>query len=153
VAAEDHKEREIVRYFRMGETAFMEEEGRKAEEFIRSHPWIAIETGRGKSSWLSGRASRNPLQVFKTTGSPLIRFLMVCNTLAAAGALMGIAVLIGKRNPCAFSNSGLSGSISVAVLRDASQPAIPAPDRSDGPPAGGGRPSRGVESAGSKTHP
>jgi Dolichyl-phosphate-mannose-protein mannosyltransferase len=95
------KEREIVRFFRMGETAFMEEEGRKAEEFIRSHPWIAIKlVGEKFVAFWTGFAE--PLQVFKTTDSALIRFLMVCNTLAAAGALLGIAVLIGKRSPYAI---------------------------------------------------
>jgi hypothetical protein len=95
------KEREIVRYFRMGETAFMEEEGRKAEEFIRSHPWIAVKlAGEKFVAFWTGFAE--PLQVFKTTDSALIRFLMVCNTLAATGALLGIAVLIGKRSPYTF---------------------------------------------------
>lgn len=95
------KEREIVRYFRMGETAFMEEEGRKAKEFIRSHPWIAIKlAGEKFVAFWTGFAE--PLQVFKITGSALIRFLMVCNTLAATGALLGIAVLIGKRSDYAF---------------------------------------------------
>ena len=95
------KEREIVRYFRMGETAFMEEEGRKAREFIRSHPWIAVKlAGEKFVAFWAGIAE--PLQVFKTTDSALIRFLMVSNTLAAVGALLGIAVLIGKRSPYAF---------------------------------------------------
>jgi hypothetical protein len=95
------KEREIVRYFRMGESAFMEEEGRKAEEFIRSHPWIAVKlAGEKFVAFWTGIAE--PLQVFKTTDSALIRLLVVCNTLAAAGALLGIAVLIGKRSPYAF---------------------------------------------------
>jgi hypothetical protein len=79
----------------------MEEEGRKAEEFIRSHPWIAVKlAGEKFVAFWTGIAE--PLQVFKTTDSALIRLLVVCNTLAATGALLGIAVLIGKRSPYAF---------------------------------------------------
>jgi len=92
------KEREILRYFRIGETAFMEEEERKALEFIRSHPGIAVElTGERFVAFWTGIAE--PLQVLKTTDSLLIRGLMLCNTLAALGALLGIAVLIVKRSP------------------------------------------------------
>jgi hypothetical protein len=40
-----------------------------------------------------------PVQVFKTTDSLLIRTLIVCNTLAALGALLGIVDLFVKRNP------------------------------------------------------
>jgi hypothetical protein len=92
------KERELLRYFRLGETAFMEEEQRKAMEFIRSHPGIAMELiGEKFVSFWAGVAE--PVQVFKTTDSLLIRTLIVCNTLAALGALLGIVDLFVKRNP------------------------------------------------------
>jgi hypothetical protein len=95
------KERELLRYFRMGETAFMEEEARKAMEFIRSHPGIAVELiGEKSVAFWTGVAE--PAQVFKTTDSLLIRALILCNTLAAVGALLGIAVLIGKHSPYAI---------------------------------------------------
>jgi hypothetical protein len=95
------KEREILRYFRMGETAFMEEEERKAMEFIRAHPGIEIELiGERFVTFWTGFA--DPLQAFKTSDSPPVRVLIACNTLAAMGALAGIAVLMGKRNPYAF---------------------------------------------------
>jgi len=94
------KERELLRYFRLGEVAFMEEEQRKAMEFIRAHPGIAIELMAEKfASFWTGVAE--PVQVFKTTDSLLIRALIVCSTLAAAGALLGIVVLFVKRNPYA----------------------------------------------------
>jgi dolichyl-phosphate-mannose-protein mannosyltransferase len=94
------KERELLRYFRLGEVAFMEEEQRKAMEFIRAHPGIAIELMAEKFvSFWTGVAE--PVQVFKTTDSLLIRALIVCNTLAAFGALLGIVVLFVKRNPYA----------------------------------------------------
>jgi len=95
------KERELLRYFRLGETAFMEEERRKAMEFIRAHPGIAMELiGEKFVSFWAGVAE--PVQVFKTTDSLLIRSLIVCNTLAALGGLLGIVVLFVKRNPYAI---------------------------------------------------
>ena len=95
------KERELLRYFRMGETAFMEEEQRKAMEFIREHPGIAIQLmGEKFVSFWTGVPE--PVQVFKTTDSLLIRALLVCNTLAALGALFGLAVLIARRSPYAI---------------------------------------------------
>ena len=94
------KERELLRYFRLGETAFMEEEQRKAMEFIRSHPGIAMELiGEKFVSFWAGVAE--PVQVFRTADSLLIRTLIVCNTLAALGALLGIVILFLKRNPYA----------------------------------------------------
>jgi len=100
LAAQDHQERELLLYFRLGEVAFMEEEQRKAMEFIRAHTGIAIELMAEKFvSFWTGVAE--PVQVFKTTDSLLIRALIVCNTLAAAGALLGIVVLFVKHNPYA----------------------------------------------------
>jgi hypothetical protein len=95
------KERELLRYFRLGETAFMEEEQRKAMEFIRAHPGIAMELiGEKFVSFWTGVAE--PVQIFKSTDSLLIRTLIVCNTLAALGALLGISVLIAKHSPYAI---------------------------------------------------
>jgi len=79
----------------------MEEERRKAMEFIRAHPGIAMELiGEKFVSFWAGVAE--PVQVFKTTDSLLIRSLIVCNTLAALGGLLGIVVLFVKRNPYAI---------------------------------------------------
>jgi hypothetical protein len=95
------KERETLLYFRIGETAFMEEEERKAMEFIRSHPGIAVELiGERFVAFWTGIAG--PVQVFKTTDSLLIRALIVCNTLAGMGALAGILVLAARRSLYAF---------------------------------------------------
>ena len=91
------KERELLRYFRMGETAFMEEEGRKATEFIRAHPGIAIELiGEKFVAFWTGVAE--PVQVFRTTDSLLIRTLIICNTLSGVLALLGIVALIAERS-------------------------------------------------------
>jgi hypothetical protein len=95
------KERETLLYFRIGETAFMEEEERKALEFIRSHPGIAAELlGERFVAFWAGIAG--PVQVFKTTDSLLIRVLIVCNTLAGMGALAGTLVLAARRSLYAF---------------------------------------------------
>jgi hypothetical protein len=94
------KERETVRYFRMGETAFMDEEMRKAKLFIRSHPRIALELfGDRFVAFWAGIA--NPVQVFPKADL-LVRALIVCATLSGVGALAGVVILIGRRNPYAF---------------------------------------------------
>jgi hypothetical protein len=91
------KEREILHYLRIGETAFMEEEERKAMEFIRSHPRIAMElTGERFVAYWTGIAQ--PVQVWKSTDSRLVRGLLLCNSLAALGALIGIATLVARRS-------------------------------------------------------
>ena len=92
------KERELLRYFRIGETAFMDEEKRKAMEFIRAHPRIFLElTAKRFVAFWTGLA--DPVQNFLSTDSWLVRFLLVSNTLAAVGALLGIAVLVRRRSP------------------------------------------------------
>lgn len=91
------KERELLRYFRLGETAFMEEEKRKAMEFIRAHPKIEVQlTAKRFVAFWAGIA--DPVHVFQSTDSVLIRLLLVCNSGAAMGALLGIAVLIRTRS-------------------------------------------------------
>jgi 4-amino-4-deoxy-L-arabinose transferase-like glycosyltransferase len=95
------KEREILRYFRLGETTFMEEEKRKAIEFIRAHPKIFMELNveRFVEFWTG---LPEPVKAFETTDSLLIRALLVCNTMVAVGGLLGIAVLIRRRSPWMF---------------------------------------------------
>jgi hypothetical protein len=96
-----NKEVELLRYLRMGETAFMEEEKRKAVEFIRGHPGIFLElTGERFVTFWVGLPT--PVQAFLSTDSQLVRVLLVCNTLAAVGGLVGIAVLIVRRSAYAF---------------------------------------------------
>ena len=100
------KEREILRYFRIGETAFMEEEKRKALEFIHDHPdiFLSLSVDRFVAFW-SGIV--HPLEAWKKTGSEqgssaadrtLVRLLMVCSSLTALGALLGIVVLLTRRS-------------------------------------------------------
>jgi hypothetical protein len=92
------KEGELLRYFRIGETAFMDEEKRKALEFIRAHPKIEVElTAERFVAFWTGLA--DPVQNFLSTDSWLIRVLLICNTVAGIGALLGIALLIRRRSP------------------------------------------------------
>jgi len=94
------KERETVRYFRMGETAFMDEEMRKAKLFIRSHPRIALELfGDRFVAFWAGIA--NPVQVFPKA-ELLVQALIVCATLSGVGAWAGAMILVLWRNPYAF---------------------------------------------------
>jgi len=92
------KEREILRYFRLGETAFMDEEMRKAMEFIRAHPKIFMELNEARfvEFWTGLPA---PIDAFRTTDSVIVRVLLLCNTTAALGGLLGIVMLIVKRSP------------------------------------------------------
>jgi hypothetical protein len=96
-----NKEVELLHYLKMGETAFMDEEKRKAVEFIRAHPRIFVELTEERfvTFWTGLPA---PVQAFLSTESQLVRVLLVCNTVAAMGGLLGIVLLIVKRNAYAF---------------------------------------------------
>lgn len=95
------KEREILRFFRMGETAFMEEERRKATQFILNHPKMEVKlTGKRFVAFWAGIA--NPVQTFVATDSLLIRVVLVCDVVAAIGAFFGIVVLFQRRGEYAF---------------------------------------------------
>jgi hypothetical protein len=95
------KERELLRYLRIGETAFMDEERRKALEFMRAHPGIVLElTGRRFVAFWTGLP--DPVESFASTDSLLVRVLLVCNAVAGLVGLLGMAMLIWRRNPYAF---------------------------------------------------
>ena len=95
------KERETVRYFRMGETAFMDEEMRKATQFIFSHPRVElILFGERFIAFWAGIA--NPVSTFSTTDSILVRTLILIAALSGIGALIAIVVLVGSRSTYAF---------------------------------------------------
>jgi Dolichyl-phosphate-mannose-protein mannosyltransferase len=95
------KERETLRYFRMGEIPFMDEEKRKAMTFIVSHPRVEIilVADRFASFWTG---LPNALQNFMATDSWLIRALMLCAVLSGLAALAGIAVLVRRRSDYTF---------------------------------------------------
>jgi hypothetical protein len=94
------KERETVRYFRLGETAFMDEEMRKAKAFIAAHPGkeVVLTWKRFIAFW-AGIA--NPIDEFPTA-EPLIKVLILCGALTGIGALAGIIALGLRRSPATF---------------------------------------------------
>jgi hypothetical protein len=95
------KEREMVRYFHMGEIPFMDEEKRKALDFMRAHPGIEVRlTAERFVAFWTGLW--DPLQAFLSADSLMVRVLLVCSTAAALGGLLGIAVLLWKRSPYVF---------------------------------------------------
>jgi len=96
------KERELVRYFHMGEMAFMDEEKRKALAFIRAYPGIEVKliAARFVAFWTG---LMNPWQAFMSPEStPLVRMLLICSTVSALGALLGIVALLWTRSPYQF---------------------------------------------------
>lgn len=95
------KERETVRYFHMGEVPFMEEERRKAINFIVSHPRVEIMLfGDRFAAFWTGLP--NALQNFLATDSWLVRALMLGAVLSGIGALAGIIVLARRRSENTF---------------------------------------------------
>jgi hypothetical protein len=95
------QDREILRYLRMGETAFMEEEKRKAVAFITAHPrielWLVLE--RFVDFWLG---SASPLAALRQADSLWLYFILAFNTVAPLSAFVGILVLLRTKNPYAF---------------------------------------------------
>ena len=94
------KERELVRYFHMGEVPFMEEEKRKALAFMRAYPQVEVRliADRFVAFWTG---LFDPWQRFLSADS-VVRVLLLSSTVSALGGLLGIAALLGKRSPYAF---------------------------------------------------
>ena len=91
------KDRETLRYLRMGETPFMDEELRKATKFIVSHPRVEIILfGDRFAAFWTGLP--NALRNFLETYSWLVRVLMLGAVVSGIGALAGIAVLVRRRS-------------------------------------------------------
>jgi hypothetical protein len=88
---------ETLRYLRMGETAFMDEEKQKAFRFIESHPRMEMQlmAWRFVDFWIG---VPDPWRTFGQTDSWLIRGILLGNLLSSAGALMGVIVLFVRRN-------------------------------------------------------
>jgi Dolichyl-phosphate-mannose-protein mannosyltransferase len=92
---------EIRNYIRMGETAFMQDKWREALAFITTHPKLeAILYGRRFVATWTGM--EKPIEGFRDADSPLVRLVLISNTVAALGGLCGILVLVRSRNPYAF---------------------------------------------------
>jgi hypothetical protein len=95
------KERETFRYFRLGETPFMDEEMRKAKKFMVTHPRVElILFGKRFVAFWTGIP--NPIDQFLATDSWLARGLILCATFSGIGALLGIAILIRRHSEYTF---------------------------------------------------
>jgi len=94
------QDREILRYLHMGESAFMEEEKRKAMAFIETHPrmevWLVAQ--RFVDFW-TGTAT--PFATFRQADSLWLRFILLCNDAAPLCAFFGLIVLLVTKNPYA----------------------------------------------------
>ncbi len=88
---------ETLRYLRMGETSFMEEEKQKALRFIETHPRMEIRLigWRFVDFWVG---VPDPLRTFRVTDSWLVRGILLGNLFSSVGALLGVAVLLVRRN-------------------------------------------------------
>jgi 4-amino-4-deoxy-L-arabinose transferase-like glycosyltransferase len=95
------QDREILRYLHMGETAFMEEEKRKAIAFIAAHPRIELWliSQRFVDFWL-GTAS--PVAAYRQADSGWLIFVLACNDVAPVCLLLGIVVLLVSKNSYAL---------------------------------------------------
>ena len=101
VPAADPERAEIRKYVHMGETAFMQDKWQKATDFMRAHPRLEITlfAQRFVATWTG---VEKPIESFRDTDSPLVRLVLISNTLAALGALCGIVALLRSRNIYAF---------------------------------------------------
>jgi 4-amino-4-deoxy-L-arabinose transferase-like glycosyltransferase len=101
VPPSDPERAEIRKYVHMGETAFMQDKWEKATAFMRAHPRLEITlfARRFVATWTG---VEKPIESFRDTDSPLVRLVLITNTLAALGALCGIVALLRARNIYAF---------------------------------------------------
>jgi 4-amino-4-deoxy-L-arabinose transferase-like glycosyltransferase len=88
---------ETLRYLRMGETAFMEEETRKAWRFIESHPRVEMHLleWRFVDFWMG---VADPWRTFREADSWLVRGILLGNFLSSVGALVGVVVLFMRQS-------------------------------------------------------
>lgn len=101
VPTADPERAEIRNYIHMGETAFMQDKWKKTIAFITTHPKLEmILYGRRFVATWTGM--EKPIEGFRDAESPLVRMVLITNTLAAIGALCGILTLIWSRRACAF---------------------------------------------------
>ncbi len=87
---------EVHQYAQLGETAFLEEKGRAAKEFIRTHLALTLRLAvrRAVAIWMGTPA---PWQDFQRADSNLARFIFIWNALTILGAAAGLACLLFTR--------------------------------------------------------
>jgi 4-amino-4-deoxy-L-arabinose transferase-like glycosyltransferase len=101
VPPSDPERFEIRNYIRKGEMGFMQDKWDKATAFMRAHPRLEITlfARRFVATWTG---VEKPIESFRDTDSPLVRLVLISNTLAALGALCGIVALLRSRDIYAF---------------------------------------------------
>ncbi len=111
----------------MGETAFMQDKWQKATAFMRTHPRLEITlfARRFVATWTG---VEKPIESFRDTDSPLVRLVLISNTLAALGGLCGIVALLRVAKRVRVSTGGRADCVSRDLLRNAHFAALPAPD-------------------------
>jgi 4-amino-4-deoxy-L-arabinose transferase-like glycosyltransferase len=93
---------EREKYVELGETAYMQDKGREAFQFMMEHPWAELRACwfRFVAIWTGG--STHPVADFIDTGSWSFRGILLFNVLASIGALAGMVLLFRARSPWAF---------------------------------------------------
>jgi hypothetical protein len=106
VPAADPERFEIRKYVHMGETAFMQDKWQRATAFIKTHPGLEVilSARRFVATWTG---MEKPIAGFRDADSPLVRLVLISNTLAAIGALCGIVALLQARNIYALPLAGV----------------------------------------------
>jgi hypothetical protein len=104
--AADPERTEIRNYIHMGEMAFMQDKWRRATAFIRAHPRLEIFLF-GRRFVATWTGMEKPIEGFRDADSPLVRLVLISNTLVAVGALCGILALSRSRNIYAFPLAGV----------------------------------------------
>jgi hypothetical protein len=95
------RDREIYRFFRMGEMPFMHEEMRKAVDFIVSHPRVEVRlTAQRVVAFWMGTAT--PYRDFLRADTVLLQAVSLCSLLAVLGTVGGIVVLYRRHREFAF---------------------------------------------------
>jgi hypothetical protein len=87
---------EMHRYSQSGEASYLEEKGRAAKEFIRTHPALALHLAarRAVALWMGTPA---PWRDFQRADSNLARFIFFWNALTILAAAAGLACLFFTR--------------------------------------------------------
>jgi Dolichyl-phosphate-mannose-protein mannosyltransferase len=87
---------EVHRYSQLGESAFLEEKGRVAKEFIRTHPALTLQLAarRAVAIWMG---TPTPWQDFQRADSSLARFIFLWNAVTILGVAAGLAFLFITR--------------------------------------------------------
>jgi hypothetical protein len=95
------QDRETLRYLRMGETAFMDEERHKALQFIMSHPRMEMRlfAWRFVDFWIG---VPDPRRTFVEADSWLVRVILLGDLVSSLGALQGVLALFIRRNAYAI---------------------------------------------------